>query len=200
MTKGRTISLLLVAVGACAASPAQGSPGIPGSGPVRAPCARCACERGSTRAATLTGTVRTGRHFNVVGLRWRGDAVASLSVRVRSGRGWGRWTDVPVEPRHRPDVGNGEPREASGRGSDPVWAGQANAVQYRLRGEARVRDLRFEFVNTEGTATAAGRRAGGARASIARPIAPAPGVPGIVTRDQWGASSARRARPPPTAR
>ena len=187
MTKGRTISLLLVAVGACTASPAQGAPGIPD--PVqfehRVPDAPASAAAHGRR--TLTGTLRTGRHFNVLGLRWQGDAVTSLSVRVRSRRGWGRWTDVPVEPEHGPDVGNGEP-EAGGRGSDPVWAGQANAVQYRLRGDGRVRDLRFRFVNTEGTATAARRRGGGARASIARPIVPAPGVPAIVTREEWGAS------------
>ena len=187
MTKGRTIALLLVAVGACMASPAQGTPSIPD--PVQfeldvpdAPASAAAHGR-----RTLTGTVRTGRHFNVVGLRWQGDAVESLSVRVRSRHRWGRWTDVPVEPEHGPDVGTGEP-EAAGRGSDPVWAGEANAVRYRLRGDGRIRDLRFSFVNTEGTATAAGRRRGTARASIARPIVPAPGVPPIVTRDEWGAS------------
>ena len=51
-----------------------------------------------------------------------------------------------------------------------------------------MRDVRFDFVNTEGTATAAARRRGTARASIARPIVPAPGVPPIITRDEWGAS------------
>ena len=134
----------------------------------------------------VEGTIRTGRHFNLVGLRWRGDAASSLSVRVRTGRGWSAWTSVPVDPEHGPDVGSSEPVGA-GRGSDPVWAGEADAIRYSLRADGRVRDVRLAFINTEGTATAADRRHR-ARASIARPIVPAPGAPPIITREQWGAS------------
>jgi hypothetical protein len=144
---------------------------------------------------TLKGTLRTGRHFNLVGLRWRGDAASSLAIRVRAAGHWGRWTTVPVDPEHGPDVGAPEARTA-GRTSDPVWAGQANAVQYALRGSGTMRDVRLAFLNTEGTATAAerrhehrhDRRQESARASAARPIVPAPGVPPIITREEWGAS------------
>jgi hypothetical protein len=187
MTKGITIALLLVATGVWTASSAQATPAIPDPVQFERHVPEATVRAAAHGRRALSGVVHTGRHFNVVGLRWHGDAVESLSVRVRSRHGWGRWTDVPVEPEHGPDVGTGEP-EADGRGSDPVWAGEANAVRYRLRADGRMRDLRFSFVNTEGTATAAGRRRGAARASIARPIVPAPGVPAIVTREEWGAS------------
>src|SRR5687767_7490465 len=144
MTRGRTIAFLLVATGLCTASPAWAAPAIPEPVQFERPVQVASASAAAYGRRTLSGTVRTGRHFNVVGLRWRGDAVASLSIRVRTRHGWGRWTDVPVEPEHGPDAGAGEP-EATGRGSDPVWAGEANAVQYRLRGSpvsaGRLRDL-----------------------------------------------------------
>jgi hypothetical protein len=183
----RTTTMLLAAASAVVASPASAAPGVPD--PVQfehrvpAPPVRAAAHG----ARTIRGLVRTGRHFNLLGFRWRGDSAASLVVRVRSPRGWSRWTDVPIEREHGPDVGAPE-HEAAGRGSEPVWAGEANAVQYRLRSAGTMRDMRLEFVNTAGTATAAARRARGVRASAKRAISPAPGVPGIVTRVEWGAS------------
>ncbi len=146
-----------------------------------------AVQSAAHRRGPIKGTVRTGRHFNLVGLRWRGDAASSLAVRIRTKGGWGRWTAVPVDPEHGPDVGAPE-SDSAGRGSDPVWAGEANAVRYSLRSRGSVRDLRLRFVNTEGTATAAARRRGGARPRVARPIVPAPGAPPIITREEWGAS------------
>jgi hypothetical protein len=138
----------------------------------------------------VEGTVRTGRHFNLVGLRWRGDAAAELSVRVHTRRGWSPWTEVPVDLDHGPDIGAPE-SVADGRSSDPVWAGEADAVRYSLRADGRVRGVRLEFVNTDGTATEAERRrhrSTRASARVVRPIVPAPGVPPIITREEWGAS------------
>jgi N-acetylmuramoyl-L-alanine amidase-like protein len=184
LATGITIAILMAAWSAAGTASASSRVPAPVEFQRPAPASPAAASAGADR--TIRGLVRTGRHFNLVGFRWRGDAAESLAVRVRSARGWGRWTAVPVEPEHGPDVGAAE-HEAAGRGSDPVWAGESRAVQYRMRSAGRLQDLRLKFVNTAGTATAAGR-AHRVQASIARPISPAPGVPAIVTRDEWGAS------------
>jgi hypothetical protein len=184
----RTIfTALLLATTAAPAVAASASP-IPPAVQFLHPAPRPSVETASRQHRPIRGTVRTGRHFNLVGLHWRGDAAASLELRTRSSKGWSHWTKVPVDPEHSPDAGAPE-SVASGRGSDPVWAGDASAVQYALRPRGAIRDLRLRFLNTEGTATAAARRHGGAQTSVARPIVPAPGAPPIVTREEWGAAS-----------
>jgi hypothetical protein len=183
----RLITILVVgAAGLAAASSASASPRVPATVEFERDARGSTVDAAALRPHTLAGTVRTGRHFNLAGLRWRGDAASSLSVRVHTRRGWGRWTAVPVDPEHGPDVG-GRESIAAGRGSDPIWAGEADGIQYALRGDGRMRDLRLEFVNTEGTATAAARRRR-VHASAVHAIVPAPGVPPIITRDEWGAS------------
>ena len=144
-------------------------------------------EAASRGRRAVRGVARTGRHFDLVGLRWSGAAAASVRVRTRGSDGWSRWTPVPVDPEHGPDVGSAE-SEAAGRGSDPVWSGNSTAIEYQLRPLGAIRDIRLSFLNTEGTATAAGRRHR-VRMSAARPIASAPGAPPIITRDEWGAAS-----------
>jgi hypothetical protein len=181
-----TAALLAFAVAGSAHAAAKG---VPGNVPKPVEFERAAPRTATASAAqrSVRGTVRTGRRFNLVGLRWRGDAATSLAVRVRTAKGWGRWTEVPVDPEHGPDIGAAE-RGAAGRSSDPVWAGEANVVQFRLHARGSVRDVRLRFVNTTGTATAAARRRG-ARTSVARPVVPSPGAPAIFTREEWGAAS-----------
>jgi hypothetical protein len=181
------ITILLAASGALATTaPSFASPPVPDAVEFERAAPQDTVGAAALGRSTLRGTVRTGRHFNIVGLRWQGDAASTLSVRARTGRRWGHWTAVPVDPDHGPDVGAPE-QVAPGRGSDPVWAGEADAVQYSLRTDGRIRNVRLEFINTEGTATAADRRRR-VKAAIARPVVPAPGVPPIITRAEWGAS------------
>ena len=98
-----------------------------------------------------SGIVRAPRRFNVVGLRWRGHAEPRISMRVRrSGGAWSRWVRVDGGPEHAPDPGSGE-GEAGASASDPVWAGEADELEYRL--SRRVPGLRLHFVNTTGSAT-----------------------------------------------
>ena len=130
--------------------------------------------------------------FNLVGLRWRGDAVASLSrAGATAPAGWSRWVDVPVEPEHGPDAGNGaSPRRAA---AAPTRLGGRGGrrCSTACAATARVRDLRLHFVNTDGTATSprGSARAAAPRASIARPIgAVRPASPAIVPREDWGAA------------
>jgi N-acetylmuramoyl-L-alanine amidase len=116
------------------------------------------------RAASATWTspvLRPVGRFDVFGLRWeRATEHVELQARVRDPwAGWRRWVNVG----HAHSV----------RGSDPVWAGGADALQVRVRGRAR--GLRAHFV----AVSAAPRRARAARR------AQATGAPPIVPRADW---------------
>ena len=108
-------------------------------------------ELGAARSGPLdSGVVRAPKRFNMVGLRWRGDAEPRISMRVRRAGGrWSPWVRVGSGVGHGPDAGSGEGR--GGGASDPVWAGEADELQYRL--SRRVPGLRLHFVNTTGSAT-----------------------------------------------
>jgi N-acetylmuramoyl-L-alanine amidase len=175
-------ALALAATSAAAGSAAAAMPHVPD--PVEFERLAPPATGATAHASRVGAIVRTGRHFNLVGLRWRGDGASGLSMRVRTHRGWGPWTTVPVSPDHAPDIGALE-QGFRDRFSDPVWAGDANAVQYALRTRGRVRALRLHFIDTKGTATAAGRRRHAA-ASAVRPVIPAPGAPALFTRAEWG--------------
>jgi hypothetical protein len=75
----------------------------------------------------------------------------------RSRRGWSRWEEL----------------HARGHASDPLWVGEADAVQYRL--SKPVPGLRLHFVNVGRYAHARARTAQAAQ-------------PGFVSRAAWGAS------------
>jgi hypothetical protein len=117
-------------------------------------------ERGAPDARSAR--VRAPHAFNLVGLRWRGDATPDAELRVRRGSRWSRWQHLGVH-------GAG--------GSDPVWVGRARTVQYRL--SRRVRGLRLHFV-------AVGKRSVRAHATQATDT-PFP----YVSRADWGASQCR---------
>jgi hypothetical protein len=151
------------------------------------------------RAAPLpvAGVVRPGKRFNVVGVRWRGGRLTALRLRVRrDGDSWSRWVEVPNDSDHAPDLGRRELRSAR-RSSDPVWAGQADEVQVSAWAGHEVRDVRFHFVNTTGTATAVDRLRKSIRgvvvgaASAIRSVFGADAgaqtsQPAIVSRAGWG--------------
>jgi hypothetical protein len=143
--------------------------------------------------------LETGKRFNLVGLRWRGGTISSLVIRIGSSRGWGRWTAVPTDSDDAPDRGSGEGSDGW-RVSAPFWVGEGNRIQYRYRAHGRIRDPRFHFVNTKGTATALDRlrsklrrAAHGVVATVASVFGAGParaqsGEPTIIGRDAWGAS------------
>jgi hypothetical protein len=91
-----------------------------------------------------TRVLHPGKRFNVVGITWRGrnTPVVHIRAHVAGGR-WSSWQRL------------GTDESAAQRVSDPVWAGDADAVQLRL--SKRVAGLRIHFVNVLGTATAADR-------------------------------------------
>jgi len=144
----------------------------------------------------------TPKHFNVVGFRWRG-GTADIAVRTRLGDGrWSDWTPVPAHADHAPDPGRGEP--LAGTSSDPIWAGEADSLQYRS--SRRLDELRLHFVNTRGTATAANRARTGLRRLVNSGAVAVGGLaraqsggarPPIAPRSSWGGDRhcAPRSRP-----
>jgi N-acetylmuramoyl-L-alanine amidase len=171
--------------------------------------ARVAEAHGSRgRVAVLQSRpLRTSRRFNLVGLRWRGTDAVALTARVHEATGdWTRWVHVPVDPDHGPDPTSRE-RRKGWTASDPLWAGEADRVQYRIAAAGAVKDLTLHFVNSKGTATALDRLRSSVRHAVANVVgglARLVGVgahaqttqPEIVTRAQWGADACRpRATP-----
>ena len=150
---------------------------------------------GSAKSAV----VRAPKRFNLVGLRWRGAAKPGIVLRTRTAGGrWSRWVRLETQGKDDPDgpdPGRGEPDVAV---SDPVWAGQADAVQYRL--SRPVRGLRLHFVNVEGSATATDRFRTAIRRSVNTALVSVGSVlgshearaagarPPIVPRADWGAA------------
>ena len=131
----------------------------------------------------VSPVLRAPKRFNLAGLRWRGRHHVDVALRARRADGrWSRWTPVGAH---------------SGRGSDPVWFGEADLIQYRL--SRRVPGIRLHFVNALGTATAADRArtairrvARSAFVSVARIVAPATAQttqPAIQPRSAWGAEN-----------
>lgn len=144
-------------------------------------------------AGFVSRPLRAPKRFNLVGLRWRGSAEPRIAVRVRAaGKGWSRWTRVDAQGDDAPDPGTGE-RHARGT-SRPVWAGEADFLQYRL--SRRPPGLRLHFINTTGTATPADRLRTAVRERASRAVAAIrgfasrlPGRPGILSRSAWGGES-----------
>jgi hypothetical protein len=117
--------------------------------------------------AWTSPALRPGRRFQVFGLRWR-RATERLHVHARvhdPRRGWRRWVELG--------------HAHSAKGTDPAWAGGANAVQLRIEGRAR--GLRLHFVAVKAPA----RRARAAARRSAQAGAPPP----IVPRAEWEAGS-----------
>ncbi|HKF81034.1 MAG TPA: N-acetylmuramoyl-L-alanine amidase [Thermoleophilaceae bacterium] len=143
----------------------------------------------------MSRPLRPGKRFNLVGLRWRGNARPAVAMRSRrSGGRWTRWVTVGEYTEDAPDPGRGEP-EAHGL-SMPVWVGEADEVQYRL--SRPVRGLRLHFVNVRGTATAADRARTAVRRVASAAVSSIAGLfrggakaaqpqPAIVSREDWGA-------------
>jgi hypothetical protein len=130
-------------------------------------------------SAARTITVRPGRRFTVVGMRWRGAHARRLAVRVRDRvHGWRDWVPVGADRDHAPDARTAEHSRRGWNLSDPVWAGDSQAVQFRLNAAGTVRALTLHFVDTHG-AVAAARSSAGLRA--------AGDPPALVTREGWGA-------------
>ena len=137
--------------------------------------------------AAASGTLRAPRRFDALGLRWRGTRPVVVRLRVRrDGEAWGPWVTAPQAD--TTIVGRG----ARVRGTDPVWAGGADAFQLRL--SRPLPGLRVHFVNTTGTASATDRLRTTLRRAVHSAVAML--LPGaaraqqtltVIPRDAWGA-------------
>jgi hypothetical protein len=149
----------------------------------------------ATGGDVVSRPLRAPHRFNLVGMRWSGGGEPDVELRVRrEGGRWSRWAEVGTRADEGPDPGTDE-AEAVGL-SAPVWAGQADWVQYRS--SRRLTSVRLHFVNSTGTATAADRArtavrkaANGGVAAVAAlvgvPSARAQGEqPEMVMRSGWG--------------
>lgn len=98
--------------------------------------------------------IEAPKRFNLVGVTWRGEDAPALALRTRTDDGdWTPWEPVEAQAEDGPDPGTDE--AAAGGMSNPVWAGEADWVQYRS--SERLPGARLHFVNTAGTATEADR-------------------------------------------
>ncbi len=142
-------------------------------------------DAGGWRSATIT----TAKRFDLVGLTWSSPRRIGAHVRMRDGDSgrWSAWTAMTDD-------------HAAGSGTEPVWAGGADAFQLRLT-QRPPHALRARFVNATGSATAAQRVLTALRrrahdAFVALTGAPAraqeaDSAPAIVSRAEWGADQCR---------
>jgi hypothetical protein len=134
-----------------------------------------------------TGTLRAPQRFDALGLRWRGTRPVTVKLRVRRDGGrWGPWVTAPQADTSI--VSTGPPL----RGTDPVWAGGADAFQLRL--SRPLTGLRVHFVNSTGTATVGDRLRTTLRRAVHSAVAAffpaaahAQGSFNVIPRDAWGA-------------
>jgi N-acetylmuramoyl-L-alanine amidase len=121
--------------------------------------------------AFSTGTLRPRERFDLVGLRWseRG-AGAGATVRVRHGRRWSPWVSLADADDHGPD------HAGATRGTDPVWAGGADALQLRMK--HRPRGLKVQLVRVT-------HRVHPRVRTLAHAASTVTGPPPMVMRAQW---------------
>jgi hypothetical protein len=155
----------------------------------------------STAAGDLVGTPDPGegivsepiaapKRFNLVGLTWSDDEPdgaghrhdePALAMRTRTDDGrWTPWTPVSAHAEDGPDPGSDE--AVAGGMSNPVWAGEADWVQYRSSEE--LPRARLHFVNTAGTATTSDRVETALRGAASTAVA---SVAGLLSTDGAGA-------------
>src|SRR5436190_21422508 len=116
------------------------------------------------------------RRFDLVGLHWRGSGSVEFRTRAMSGA-WSAWHPAAPEAEDGPD----HPVQPGWAIGNPYWAGAANGIAYRLRGQ--VTRLRAYFVWSEDDQLPL------RRLSLA-------GSPPIIPRSAWGADETiRRAAP-----
>lgn len=153
--------------------------------------------RGQAAARVESLLTRDTEDADVVGVRFPDPAAAEgavVSVRSRTGRAWGAWTEVGLSD-SAPDPGT---PEASGATSatEPVGVTGSDQVQVRVRSpkaSARLDRLTAVFVvgGSSDADSGVGRMpAARAAASVAQPT--------IITRAQWGADESLRTCTPST--
>jgi uncharacterized protein with LGFP repeats len=161
---------------------------------------------GSAAAAGFVSEeLRAPKRFNLVGFEWEGGAEPRIAVRTRAeGEAWSAWTPLPAASDGAPDPHSSE-RSARGV-SQPVWAGEADYVQYRM--SRHPPGLRLHFINTTGTATALDRIETGLRGALSDAVTAVASLtsasaedgrrrPKMISRRRWGAEESCKPRATP---
>ena len=118
--------------------------------------------------------------FNMLGLHWRGSG--SVSFRTRSLDGaWSVWQPARPEIEDRPDSGSDEAHGRPGwKLGNPYWTGPADAIQYRIDGDATRLRAFFLWSSVDDRSRVVARA----------------GRPTILSRAQWGADESIVRAPP----
>ncbi|MCV2395835.1 DUF4214 domain-containing protein [Actinotalea sp. M2MS4P-6] len=132
--------------------------------------------------------------FQTLGVTWPDSADADgldVQVRTRDDRGvWSDWHALEAAD-DGPDAGTPDAEREVRGGTDPLWVGEADAVQISFAdGEAAPSDLSLTLVDVpeQSTVDAANALATtGATVVSAAMVSTATDAPTIITREQWGA-------------
>ena len=152
-----------------------------------------------------TPVITTGS-FGMVGVTWPADvqgARLGAEVRVRTKGRWSTWTPLETAG-DGPDVTRASPNVARG-GTEPLWVGDADAVQARFAAApaGQVAAVELVLVNSEAATTGGGPakafgpvsadQVRGGILDVVQPMAVG-GVttPSIITRAGWGADDSIR--------
>lgn len=146
----------------------------------------------------LTDVVQT-EDVQTVGVTWpvQDDAPdPDVLVRTLQDDSWSPWTELPVSD-GAPDAGTPDAENAATRdGTDPVWIGDADAVQLSFASDAATPDdMTLTMIGSPEEGSAATTVASAAGADVATAfhvggaaVTPAAAQPaGIIRRSQWGA-------------
>lgn len=130
--------------------------------------------------------------FQTVGVTWPqgADAPADVEVRTRAQDGtWSAWTALPVSD-EEPDAGTADAAQAGARdGTDPVWVGEADAVQVALAGADGLDDLELSLVSSPAQEATVAPAAATAGATVVHAsMSTAASAPRVVSRAEWGAA------------
>ena len=133
----------------------DGSEQQAGAQPSRACSALDAC---STRRSASTSSACAGT------ARARRSSTCACGARADAGAAGHRSASTPTTaPTSAARTARAQGQRGSMVVSDPIWAGEADQVQYRIATSGSPRDVRLHFVNTKGTATRLDRLRSGLR-------------------------------------
>ncbi|MFP5346595.1 MAG: N-acetylmuramoyl-L-alanine amidase [Actinomycetes bacterium] len=130
---------------------------------------------------TLESAPIAVRNFSMVGATWTGkDRTPSVEVRVATGGRWQAWQKLSTLD-SAPDPGAPDAGSAITTATEPLWVGDSDQVQVRVRPQAgQLPDqLDVRLVDPGTSAGASAQPLATAGAAAARPA--------IISRAQWGA-------------
>lgn len=132
--------------------------------------------------------------FQTLGVTWPDDeeaAALDLQVRTRDEAGqWSGWQPLDVAD-GGPDAGTPDAMNATRAGTDPLWVGEADAVQLSVAAEQTApADLSLTLVDVPvESATVAAQAVGTGQAEVVSSglLRTADDAPQIISREEWGA-------------